>query len=1790
NNMGVETRMSYVPSTKFYLDDLEAGRPWTTRLPFPVHCVKRVDLLDRVCGNRFMTCYKYSHGFFDGIEREFRGFGMVEKTDYEHIGQGEGKLPNANISDRFNLPPVVSRTWYHTGSFSTEGQYLCEKMARDFFGAADRHHNSKSLQQQFLSGLLDVPRNGLSELEVREAYRSLKGSMIRQEIYSQTGDNLAKIPFEITESNYTVRTLQRRDGCNPYGIFMAHPRETVKSSSERSLNDARVSHTMSLSFDDYGNELKSLSIVYGRDKADPDLNKEQRRAQERTEIMYKETTFTNIIETHSYFSIPVPCETKTYSVEGPLTGYAISFSTFAQNDFELLRQLRPIPFEYEGIPICSSKRLVEHVKTLFRSDDLSRLLPLGHREAMSFNGQSYNLAFTPGVINSIFCRTRVNGAVDTLLLPSSEDILDGQGAGYVDLDGDKNWWLPTARSFYHPEPVGPYQELQEGRAHFFTARRSVDPFGNTIAIEYDKYNQLLVRAKDAIENITLAVNDYRTLEPKQIIDPNQNISVTVTDELGLTVGAAVRGKKDQDVGDSLTSFKQFVSQEEVEQFMKDPNQSAAIALLGDATNRYIYNLQAYYATKCASPCFGVTLSREEHASNIPRVQISFMYYDGYGRMVQKKSLVGYEAESPNEKQWLGSGWTVFNNKANPVQEFQPFYDDFHVYRPNHKVGFSSIKFYDPLQRNVATLNADHTWNKTTFTPWKQVMYDANDLVLVQDPRLDPDVGRYFRALPKEDFMPTWYSSRIQGQLGDAEKKAAVQAAKHAKTPTTVHLDSKARAILTIKDNGIEGKHSNSIYYDTRGQKRTAVDAKGRIVEMHDFNVLGALIRRQTMDSGKQWLLPDANGTEFLSWDSREQEMRVVYDQLRRPTKRILTDSHGCSRVFEKIVYGESQPRPEERNLRGRVYQGADQSKITTSEAYDFKGNLLETTHQLVQDFKPVIDWSRDIPLEEEKLTTRTSFDALNKPLEVTSPDGTVTKQRFDAINYLREIRVWLPENNSWKSCLFDVEYNAVGQRTQAKYGNGTVSRRTYDARNYNLVRAYTRNRKNIIQDLNYTFDPMLNIIQVRDDAQEKRYFRNKAVFPTWNYTYDAIYRLVEETGREHIGQDGDTLGGKFGAENSRRESPENKNAVANYQMSYKYDSCNNMLSMTHISDDPGRSSHTKRFCYDEVSQLQPDQLSDKLSTVILGDKTQKFSYEGLSGIQGCTTQMPKVRSLEWDFADRLKATSNHATSTEEKTWYTYDASGTRVRKVTERNEFLSKRIKETIYIGTFELHRRYRGDGNTCKVETKTVAIVDSGKRIVLVETQKKGNKQAQKPLVRYQISNHLDSVTHELDEDGKVISYEEYSSFGDTTYQSGQSETKAPKRYRFAAKERDKETGLYYIGARYYDSEIGRWISSDPNGISDGMNVFCYAQANPVTLQDTSGREAHAGDEGRSWLQKKALDLDDWINSNPYAKGSVDHAGARGEKMIEGLKQLPNLPSVIANHPAEFGKAFVAGTIQLVTDTAEHAVEIKHAYDRVSATGSDKDKEALAGAITDTWLDIGDIILTLDGIEAVAGGGGKALLKAGSVAKSTLEGAARATSIGELVTEGAGIGSRIAESSEATKNIFYSVGKAGSGVLKESETVLPSLAQGGAVNAARAAKGVSNLEKAFAATGGALRGAIEAHHLFAQKYFEFFKAAGINIEDYLFRVDQSLHKLIHGKGGHLIDMEKEWGAFIEKNSERLGKLPDKGKKEILEYGQKLREKYGLGYMEADKASDAERRAYEASRKATAKKKAAKSK
>lgn len=204
--MGLETKVRYAPSTQFYLADRLAGRPWRTRLPFPVHVVEHVETRDHVTGHTSIKKYRYHHGYFDGPEREFRGFGSVETEDAESFADFNAPelFPTGHqiIDGALYVPPVLTKTWFHTGAYLGDGS-----LSRCF---AAEYYSDKT--QQNPDGIaVDLPDSilpsGLTPIERREAVRALRGRTLRVEVYALDNTPSQTHPYTVAETNFEIRRL-----------------------------------------------------------------------------------------------------------------------------------------------------------------------------------------------------------------------------------------------------------------------------------------------------------------------------------------------------------------------------------------------------------------------------------------------------------------------------------------------------------------------------------------------------------------------------------------------------------------------------------------------------------------------------------------------------------------------------------------------------------------------------------------------------------------------------------------------------------------------------------------------------------------------------------------------------------------------------------------------------------------------------------------------------------------------------------------------------------------------------------------------------------------------------------------------------------------------------------------------------------------------------------------------------------------------------------------------------------------------------------------------------------------------------------------------------------------------------------------------------------------------------------------------------------------------------------------------------------------------------------------------
>ena len=1588
NNLGAETRVDYAPSTKFYLLDKRAGKPWVTRLPFPVHVVERVTTYDHISRNRFVTRYAYHHGYFDGEEREFRGFGMVEQWDTEEFAALAGvDIPADNIAPESHVPPVHTKTWFHTGVYLGR-----ERVSRHFESEYFREPGLTidSARSLLLDDTIVPP--GLTLEEEREACRALKGSMLRQEVYADDAEHSgatreqvqrARTPYTITEQNFTIRTVQSR-GSNRYAVFFTHAREAISYHYERNPADPRIQHALTLEVDGFGNVLKQAAIGYGRRRqihvVDDQGNACQTpnpgligldaadQAKQTTALLtYTENRVSNAIEALDTYRAPLSCEALTFE----LTGYT---PTGEAGRFQAADLVEPdpaagwlrhkftdqVPYEAE-VTGALCRRPIEWVRTLYRSDDLNGLLPLGELGLLALPGESYKLAFTPGLLATVFQRPHVDQPSESLL-PDPAAVLGGQAGdqgGYLRsqimkadgrfpaTDPDEHWWIPSGQSFFTTNPLDDAAtELAQAHKRFFMPRRYRDPFGQDAFVDFDAYHLLMAETRDALGNrVTVEDHDYRVLQPRLVSDPNRNRTEVAFDTLGMVVGTAVMGKPlpAPVEGDALTDLVTDLTQTQLDDFFNaaDPR-IAAFALLKDASTRIVYDLDRFRRTRQAhpndpttwQPACGATLARETHASApLPpqglKIQLSFSYSDGFGREIQKKIQAEPGPLDVNEPhapivnpRWVGSGWTIFNNKGKPVRQYEPFFSATHGFEFNAIHGVSPVLFYDPAERVIATLHPNHTYEKALFDPWRQITYDVNDTCASRgaqtgDPRTDPDirgyVAGYFEAQPAA--WQTWYVQRVGGAHGQDERNAALRAEAHADTPTTAHFDALGRPFLTVARNrvvcaghaldGSEDSFATRVELDIEGNQRAVRDAivqagdpLGRIVMRYAYNMLGSRIYQISMEAGARWMLSDVAGKSIRSWDSRGHNFTTMYDALRRPVGQIVrgTTSESDPRTFncdlqvDKIEYGENITKAESLNLRTRIYRHFDSAGVASNalfdaggnpiEAYDFKGNLLRGTRQLVSDYKAIPDWLLNPQLDDEIFESGTRYDALNRPTQAIAPHSSLGRGNFNIVqpvfneaNLLERVEVWLEQaaepaaqldpNNVAASPVgvANIDYDAKGQRLRIDYKNGACTFYSYDPLTFRLVHLLTWRKAasfpgddlqppiagwpgRQVQNLRYTYDPAGNITHIRDDAQQTIYFRNKRVEPSNDYIYDSLYRLIQATGREHLGQGGAPIPhsnddyGRVGLPH-----PNDGNAMGGYIERYVYDAVGNFLEMQHRDINPAHAGWTRRYTYNEASLIEGGKQSNRLSHIQVGNGIASGPEAYLHDVHGNMLRMPHLGSslpvpnMHWDYTDQLRQTDLGGGGA---AFYVYDASGQRVRKVWEKSPGLTE---ERIYLGGFEIFRKHGGPigANTAMLERETLHVMDDQQRIALVETRTLDtarNDQAPGQLIRYQFGNHLGSASLELDEQAQIISYEEYAPYGSSTYQAVRSQTETAKRYRFTGKERDEESGLYYHGARYYAPWLGIWTSTDPSYLSDGTNIYSYVNRNPIRLYDPNGRD----------------------------------------------------------------------------------------------------------------------------------------------------------------------------------------------------------------------------------------------------------------------------------------------------------------------------------------------------------------
>lgn len=242
NGLGRTIRVEYQPSTAFYASDWDNGTPWTTTLPFPVQVVSRVTVHDANSraedgGDDYVIDYAYRDGYYDGEQKEFRGFAEVTKTE-----RGDETAAT-----------TVSRYVYDTGvqDESRKGQML--EMAVMGEGG------------QCSAPLRECYRREINRLTTRVLYNEGEGRRVSYSFASQTDSYVhenqstpahLRKTFDRDEYGNTTREFNYGQVCGCSGHEFHELSRTRQSESVQELGcDLACGHDEILKYTQYARNL-----------------------------------------------------------------------------------------------------------------------------------------------------------------------------------------------------------------------------------------------------------------------------------------------------------------------------------------------------------------------------------------------------------------------------------------------------------------------------------------------------------------------------------------------------------------------------------------------------------------------------------------------------------------------------------------------------------------------------------------------------------------------------------------------------------------------------------------------------------------------------------------------------------------------------------------------------------------------------------------------------------------------------------------------------------------------------------------------------------------------------------------------------------------------------------------------------------------------------------------------------------------------------------------------------------------------------------------------------------------------------------------------------------------------------------------------------------------------------------------------------------------------------------------------------------------------------------------------
>ena len=1418
NGLGNEIQIEYGYSGKHFLEAKRSGKPWISKIPSHFTVVNKKIVIDHITNTRFVTQYKYFDGHYDGNERSFVTFGLVEQYDTELYRNPS--IPN----DQSYTQPSCTKTWLHNGIFGWDVKQINQFYNRD-------------ASQPFLSSQFFEQNEPLESDDFERGYRSLAGKIIRQEVYATDPKGIPVAhPYQVSQIGYCIRKLQpktnQHDSC-----FYSYQTEALNITYEQNANDPQIAHHLSISVNEFGDIEKELSVSYARRNSAP----------ERLPFQSKD-----------YVRLGIHKFANTDTLDNYRTGILFESKDFEVNNInhnaDEIIKLKDVQGAIDGLinnaiefdqqlPAAgnSAARLTSWDRTYFWNDGFDDVLPLGQIGKLIFAHHEESACFNNMLITQAF-----GGKVTQVMLSAADE------GNYLQKDG--YWWQHTTTNHF------------KDANSFFQLEQVEKEAGNLTSYKYDPYFLNIVEITDPVGNTTKGEIDYNVIEPYRLIDQNDNVSEVLYDPIGVAVVTTYQGTILDDVNgiqkyrtDLIADYNRR-NDENFENILNNPS-----LYLQKAATFLFYDLDAWRSG--GKPLRSICLTREnlvhDGKGNIDTSVVFHLeldYQDGFGRIIQSKRKVepGLAVERKSDgsinldaadepilahtnSRWLVSGHIIYNNKQHPVRQFEPFFSsiyDFESETTLDTYGVSAQNYYDAVGRVCRTDFPDGTFSEVKFNSWEVQSFDQNDTI-------DRSMYNIFR-----EILPA----------NTPDRMALDKSLSHKDTPTIVKLDPLGRTAITIETNndGTERKIENQ--YDINGNVAEIIDARNLKAFEYKRDMLGRVLYEKSMDAGEKWNFHNNDDQAIHLWDGRNVHQRTRYDQIDRVTTIHVDGALGLNQITERFLYGEdvSVIQAKEKNLKGQLVKHYDQAGMQEVKLAIPGGTPVTVERKLLDQFTSEPNWNNPatVGLGADRFVSQYTYDALGRPIQQNLPDNTTRKFVFNQGGGVQKVLVSTADGvMNEVELLENTTYDAKGLRQTALLGNNVEIAYTYDTETFRLKQLRSRSVNGVprtYQDIQYTYDPVGNLVYFVDGAQQPvvpipHVIEGLNVSAHSEFDYNALYQLKVANGRVHqalLQNDYADRSREAGvpanwSKGTRHITLNNGAAVERYTRNYEYDESGNLKSVRHNG-----ASHnwTSQFRTSTTSNRSLP-LND-LNGIAISNPESRFDENG-----NCI-YLPHLRSVEWNYRNNISKAvvinrSAQGKSNDEE-YYVYGGNGIRIRKITQRVTDVAKNtieLTEKIYLDGCEIKRIV--SGGTEILKRFTSHITDGVNNIALVHSWEKDTRAREtdditQKKIHYQLNNHLGSSSLELDENRDVISYEEYFPYGGTSYIAGRNKRDIDlKAYRYCGKERDDFTGLYYFGYRYYAHWIGGWISPDPIGPEDSENLYLYVHNNPINLVDPNGLQS---------------------------------------------------------------------------------------------------------------------------------------------------------------------------------------------------------------------------------------------------------------------------------------------------------------------------------------------------------------